>query len=264
MRSSSPCSRRCTPRPSEHWGVYETCEELVDIEDLFQQWRFRHLQVVTAHHRAPSRAPVGRAGRLPAARRSTSPSSPSCTRCAPSWSELPLRPACWLPKAPTCRTRCRDTQPMPRVIHTAQALVDVVVEVPSLPRAGRQRHGDQSDRRYAAGAVNILLARRARAPSACTRGRRHRARTATSSGRRSPLRASRCRAPGGGPRHRHLRRAPRGECRTHLRHHPGGRASDHRGVPRRPRPGRRRPRVRQRLQPRRAGPATRCWRGWTA
>ena len=33
--------------PAEHWGVYETCEELVDIEDLFQQWRFRHLQVVT-------------------------------------------------------------------------------------------------------------------------------------------------------------------------------------------------------------------------
>lgn len=33
--------------PPEHWGVYETCEELVDIEDLFQQWRFRHLQVVT-------------------------------------------------------------------------------------------------------------------------------------------------------------------------------------------------------------------------
>ena len=32
--------------PAEHWGVYETCEELVDIEDNFQQWRFRHLQVV--------------------------------------------------------------------------------------------------------------------------------------------------------------------------------------------------------------------------
>ena len=32
--------------PAEHWGVYETCEELVDIEDSFQQWRFRHLQVV--------------------------------------------------------------------------------------------------------------------------------------------------------------------------------------------------------------------------
>jgi tryptophan 2,3-dioxygenase len=34
-------------RPQEHWGVYETCEELVDLEDNFQQWRFRHLQVVT-------------------------------------------------------------------------------------------------------------------------------------------------------------------------------------------------------------------------
>ncbi len=32
--------------PAEHWGVYETCEELVDLEDNFQQWRFRHLQVV--------------------------------------------------------------------------------------------------------------------------------------------------------------------------------------------------------------------------
>lgn len=32
--------------PADHWGVYETCEELVDIEDNFQQWRFRHLQVV--------------------------------------------------------------------------------------------------------------------------------------------------------------------------------------------------------------------------
>ena len=32
--------------PTEHWGVYETCEELVDLEDNFQQWRFRHLQVV--------------------------------------------------------------------------------------------------------------------------------------------------------------------------------------------------------------------------
>jgi tryptophan 2,3-dioxygenase len=33
--------------PAQHWGVYETCEELVDIEDNFQEWRFRHLQVVT-------------------------------------------------------------------------------------------------------------------------------------------------------------------------------------------------------------------------
>ncbi|WP_181311128.1 tryptophan 2,3-dioxygenase [Nocardioides campestrisoli] len=32
--------------PERHWGIYETCEELVDLEDAFQQWRFRHLQVV--------------------------------------------------------------------------------------------------------------------------------------------------------------------------------------------------------------------------
>ncbi len=32
--------------PSEHWGVYEACEEFVDVEDNFLQWRFRHLQVV--------------------------------------------------------------------------------------------------------------------------------------------------------------------------------------------------------------------------
>jgi tryptophan 2,3-dioxygenase len=33
-------------RPHEHWGVYETCEELVDIEENFQLWRFRHLKTV--------------------------------------------------------------------------------------------------------------------------------------------------------------------------------------------------------------------------
>ena len=40
--------------PKEHWGVYETCEELVDLEDNFQEWRFRHLQVVqrTIGHKA--------------------------------------------------------------------------------------------------------------------------------------------------------------------------------------------------------------------
>ena len=32
--------------PTRHWGVYETCEELVDLEDNFQLWRFRHLRVV--------------------------------------------------------------------------------------------------------------------------------------------------------------------------------------------------------------------------
>lgn len=28
------------------WDVYETCEELVDVEDSFQTWRFRHLKTV--------------------------------------------------------------------------------------------------------------------------------------------------------------------------------------------------------------------------
>jgi tryptophan 2,3-dioxygenase len=32
--------------PHRHWGVYETCEELVDIEDNFQLWRFRHMKTV--------------------------------------------------------------------------------------------------------------------------------------------------------------------------------------------------------------------------
>ncbi|MFB8387047.1 tryptophan 2,3-dioxygenase [Microbacterium sp. NPDC055910] len=32
--------------PSEHWAAYETSEELVDLEDNFQLWRFRHLKTV--------------------------------------------------------------------------------------------------------------------------------------------------------------------------------------------------------------------------
>ena len=32
---------RATP-----WGVYEACESLVDVEDNFQLWRFRHLRTV--------------------------------------------------------------------------------------------------------------------------------------------------------------------------------------------------------------------------
>ncbi|MBG0740899.1 tryptophan 2,3-dioxygenase [Paeniglutamicibacter antarcticus] len=32
--------------PSEHWDLYEACEELVDLEDNFQLWRFRHMKTV--------------------------------------------------------------------------------------------------------------------------------------------------------------------------------------------------------------------------
>lgn len=46
---------------------------------------------------------------------------------------------------------------MPRVIHTAQALVDAVMEVPSLPERGGNVMAT-SYRRYAGGAVTILLA----------------------------------------------------------------------------------------------------------
>lgn len=46
---------------------------------------------------------------------------------------------------------------MPRVVHTGQALVDLVVSVPDLPaRGGNVNAG--STRRYAGGAVNVLVA----------------------------------------------------------------------------------------------------------
>ncbi|MFC0575139.1 tryptophan 2,3-dioxygenase [Paraburkholderia solisilvae] len=32
--------------PSEHWELYEMAEELVDLEDEFRQWRFRHVTTV--------------------------------------------------------------------------------------------------------------------------------------------------------------------------------------------------------------------------
>lgn len=46
---------------------------------------------------------------------------------------------------------------MPRVLHTAQALVDVVVEVPELPVTGGNVNAI-SEQRYAGGAATILLA----------------------------------------------------------------------------------------------------------
>lgn len=58
-----------------------------------------------------------------------------------------------------------------RVIHTAQALVDVVVEVPTLPRRGANVMATGQDR-YAAGAVNILLAA-ARSGAECVHAGAH-------------------------------------------------------------------------------------------
>mgnify|MGYP000901729737 CR=1 FL=1 len=41
-----PVFHRIYSDPAEHWMAYETCEELVDLEDRFQHWRFRHLKTV--------------------------------------------------------------------------------------------------------------------------------------------------------------------------------------------------------------------------
>ncbi len=32
--------------PKTHWELYEMAEELVDLEDAFRQWRFRHVTTV--------------------------------------------------------------------------------------------------------------------------------------------------------------------------------------------------------------------------
>ncbi|MGV8876427.1 MAG: tryptophan 2,3-dioxygenase [Rhodoglobus sp.] len=38
--------RQIYDNESEHWLAYEACEELVDLEDNFQLWRFRHMKTV--------------------------------------------------------------------------------------------------------------------------------------------------------------------------------------------------------------------------
>lgn len=41
-----PVFARIYADPHAHWEAYEACEELVDLEDGFQLWRFRHLRTV--------------------------------------------------------------------------------------------------------------------------------------------------------------------------------------------------------------------------
>ena len=38
--------RKIYENPDAHWLAYEACEELVDLEDNFQLWRFRHMKTV--------------------------------------------------------------------------------------------------------------------------------------------------------------------------------------------------------------------------
>ena len=41
-----PVFKRIYSDPEQFWGAYEACEELVDLEENFQLWRFRHLKTV--------------------------------------------------------------------------------------------------------------------------------------------------------------------------------------------------------------------------
>jgi tryptophan 2,3-dioxygenase len=41
-----PVFRRIYENAEQYWEAYETCEELVDLEENFQLWRFRHLKTV--------------------------------------------------------------------------------------------------------------------------------------------------------------------------------------------------------------------------
>ena len=41
-----PVFRQIYESSDTPWGVYEACESLVDVEDNFQLWRFRHLLTV--------------------------------------------------------------------------------------------------------------------------------------------------------------------------------------------------------------------------
>ncbi|MYM19026.1 tryptophan 2,3-dioxygenase [Brevibacterium sp. 5221] len=41
-----PLIRGIYERAEDNWSAYETCEELVDLEENFQLWRFRHMRTV--------------------------------------------------------------------------------------------------------------------------------------------------------------------------------------------------------------------------
>ena len=41
-----PVFKRIYENPAEHWSAYHMCEQLVDVEESFQLWRFRHMKTV--------------------------------------------------------------------------------------------------------------------------------------------------------------------------------------------------------------------------
>jgi hypothetical protein len=104
--------------PETHWELYQLGEELVDFEDLFRQWRFRHVTTVerTSVCRAEPEAPRASAT---FARCSTWCCSPSCGRCAARYSRH---------AAPTRRQRYAAARSTARV-NTASSIGSVSLPV---------------------------------------------------------------------------------------------------------------------------------------
>lgn len=41
-----PVFKEVYVHPEKHWDAYEMCEKLIDVEEYFQLWRFRHMKTV--------------------------------------------------------------------------------------------------------------------------------------------------------------------------------------------------------------------------
>jgi tryptophan 2,3-dioxygenase len=41
-----PVFKRIYEKPTEYWDAYEMCEKLIDVEEYFALWRFRHVKTV--------------------------------------------------------------------------------------------------------------------------------------------------------------------------------------------------------------------------
>ena len=82
QRRRVPVFKAIYDDPKRWWDAYDMCEKLVDIEEGFQLWRFRHMKTVEriiGHKPAPEAHPAWASS----ARRSTSRSSRSSSTCAP-------------------------------------------------------------------------------------------------------------------------------------------------------------------------------------
>jgi len=70
--------------PETHWVAYQLAEKLVDVDEAYALWRYRHLKVVSRV--IGQKRGTGGPAASPTSRRSSGiNSSPSCGTCAPSW-----------------------------------------------------------------------------------------------------------------------------------------------------------------------------------